>query len=196
MRAAIIGRQAHIEMHELLKSIRTHSSIPATFGGENPELAFVDSEQNRLTIGNRYVVPDADGTQVEGVLASAAVMENEKVALCAINTDDGRGIIVRAPLSDAEVAAWKRHPETFFGEVSRNSHSETVLDLYDFFMETYTKTPKAKLLEFLAAASDIDELAALDQAELASVYCERLAANAHSRAGPAPKPPLQTKWRR
>jgi hypothetical protein len=50
VRAAINGRQAHIEMHELLKSIRTHSSIPATFGGENPELAFVDSEQKRLTI--------------------------------------------------------------------------------------------------------------------------------------------------
>ena len=68
-------------MHELLNSIRTHSSIPITFDGENPELAFVDSEQNRLTIGNRYMVPDADGTEVEGVLASAVVMENEKVAV-------------------------------------------------------------------------------------------------------------------
>lgn len=196
LRAAINGRQAHIEMHDLLKSIRSHSSIPATFGGENPELAFVESGQSRLTIGNRYVVPDADGTEVEGVLGSAQVMENEKVAVCAINTDDGRGIISRVPLSDAEIAAWKRHPETFFGEVSRNRRSETALDLYDFLMETYTKTPKAKLLELLAVAPDIDQLAELDQPELASVYCERIAASVYSTAGPAPKPPLQTNWRR
>ncbi len=142
------------------------------------------------------MVPDGDGNEVEGVLTSATVIENENVAVCAINTNDGRGIIFRAPLSDSELAAWKRHPETFFGEISRDRRSETVLDLYDFFMETYTKTPKARLLEFLAGAPDIDQLAELDQADLASVYCERLAANAYSRAGPTPKPPMQTKWRR
>ena len=196
LRAAINGRQAHIEMHELLNSIRTHSSIPITFDGENPELAFDDSEQNRLTIGNRYMVPDADGTEVEGVLASAVVMENEKVAVGVVNTDDGRALIVRAPLSDVELAAWTEHPDTFFGEISRNRRSETVLDLYDFFMESYSNTPKAKLLEFLAGARDIDQLVELAQPELASVYCERLAANADSGAGPNPKPPLHTKWRR
>ena len=194
LRAAINSRQAHIEMHELLKSIHTHSDIPSTFDGENPELAFVDSE-NRLTIGNRYVVPDADGTEVEGVLASAVVLEHEKVAVCAVNTHDGRGIIFRAPLSDAELAAWKRHPDTFFGEISRNRKSETVLDLYDFFLETYTKTPKAKLLEFLAGAQDIDQLATLNQPDLASVYCERLAAHTFSTMGPSPMPRLQSRWR-
>ncbi len=196
LRAAINGRQAHIEMHELLKSIRMHSTIPATFDGENPELAFVESEQNRLTIGNTYMVPDAEGTQVEGVLASAVVMEQDKVAVCAVNTQDGRGIIVRVPLSDFELAAWRTHPSTFFGEISRNRTCETVLDLYDFFMGTYTKTPKAKLLEFLARAPDIDQLAAMDQVELASVYCERLAADAYSRVESIPNPPLQTIWRR
>jgi hypothetical protein len=83
---------------------------------------------------------------------------------------------LRVPLSDFELAAWRTHPSTFFGEISRNRTCETVLDLYDFFMGTYTKTPKAKLLEFLAGAPDIDQLALMDQVELASVYCERLAA--------------------
>ena len=88
---------------------------------------------------------------------------------------DGRALIVRAPLSDVELAAWTEHPDTFFGEISRNRRSETVLDLYDFFMESYSNTPKAKLLEFLAGARDIDQLVELAQPELASVYCERLA---------------------
>jgi hypothetical protein len=63
-------------------------------------------------------------------------------------------------------------------------------------MDTYKNTPKVKLLEFLAGALDTDELTALDQIELASVYCERLAANAYSYVGSSPNPPLQTMWRR
>jgi hypothetical protein len=98
LRAAINGRQAHIEMHGLLKSIRKHSEIPSTFDGENPELVFVESE-NRLIIGNRYMLPSDDGTEVECVLTSAVVLEQEKVAMCGATTIDGRGIIFRAPLS-------------------------------------------------------------------------------------------------
>jgi hypothetical protein len=142
------------------------------------------------------VVPDAEGNQVEGVLTSAIVMEQGKVAVCAVNTKDGRGIICRVPLSDAELAAWRQHPATFFGQISKNRKSETVLDLYDFFMDAYTKTPKAKLLEFLAGAPDIDKLAALNQVELASVYCERLAVNAFPIVEKNPNPQLQTVWRR
>ncbi len=194
LRAAINGRQAHTEMHGLLESMRKHSGIPSTFDGENPELAFVDSE-SRLIIGNKYMVPDANGIEVEGVLASAVVIENERVAVCAVNTEDGRGFLIKAPLSDAELAAWNRHPDTFFGEISRNGKADTALDLYDFFMQTYSKTPKVKLLEFLAGSPDCELLATLNQAELASVYCERLAANAFARAGPGPEPQLVSKWR-
>jgi len=194
LRAAINGRQAHIEMHGLLKSIQKYSEIPSTFDGENPELAFVDSE-NRLVIGNRYILPGDDGTEVECVLTSAIVIEEEKVAFGSATTINGRGITFRSPLSDAELAAWRRHPDTFFGEVSRNGTSETALDLYDFLLETYIKSPKAKLLEFLACAPDIEQLATLDQSELACVYCERLATHLFTKAKPAPKPVLQTNWR-
>lgn len=194
LRAAINGRQAHVEMHELLKSMRAHSEIPSTFDGDNPELAFSHVEQ-RLIIGERYLVPDADGNEVDGILSSAVVMESQKIAACAINTRNGQGFLVNVPLTEAELAAWKRHPDTFFGEVSRNSKSETVLDLYDFLMRTYTQTPKSKLLEFLAEAKDIDQLSSLSQPELASVYCERLAVSAFARVGPRPKPLLQSKWR-
>jgi len=194
LRAAIDGRQSHIEMHDLLRSMQKHCDIPSTFDGDNPELAF-GSAEHRLTIGDRYLVPDDRGEEIQGVLASAVVMEQEKVAACAINTENGRGLIVNVPLSEAELAAWRRHPDTFFGEMSRNRKCETALDLYDFFMETYTKTSKAKLLEFLSGAPDIDQLAKLDQRDLASVYCERLATNAFATMGPGPKPLLESRWR-
>ncbi len=194
LRAAINSRQAHIEMHELLLSMQRHQDIPSTFDGDNPHLAFGDVEQ-RLLIGDRYRVPDESGAEVEGTLASAVVMEHEKVAVCAVNTDDGRALLVHMPMTEEELAAWKRHPNTFFGEVSRNGKSESVLDLYDFFMRTYTKTPKAKLLEFLAGSPDIARLAELDQGELASLYCERVATSVFARGGPQPKPLLQSRYR-
>lgn len=62
-------------------------------------------------------------------------------------------------------------------------------------MQVYTKAPKAKLLEFLAEAYDIENLALLDQPALASVYCERLAGQASVTMRPPPAPALQTKWR-
>ncbi|WP_175545189.1 hypothetical protein [Variovorax sp. OV329] len=196
IRAAVDARQPHLEMHALLESMRTHSGIPSTFDGESPELAFPDGgQQPRLTIGKRLRVPDGKGNEVEGVLASAVVVEAEKVAACAVNTDDGSGLIIKAALSDEELAAWKRHPTTFFGEVSRERKCETALDLYDFFMETYSKSSKEQLLKLLKGAEDFDTLAGLDQSELARVVCERYATSLFANVGPPPKPPLNTKWR-
>lgn len=194
LRAAINARQAHIEMHTLLKSIYEHVDIPATFDGRNPELAF-SGEDHRLLIGTKYRLPDAEGKEANGILTSAVVMEGEGVAMCALHADDGRSIIVRATLSEAELRAWKRHSETFFGEIARTRKSETALDLYDFLMETYTDTPKAKLLEFMSGAPDIRELATLVRDELASVYCERSAVQAFAKGGRQYEPLLQTKWR-
>jgi hypothetical protein len=194
LRAAIDGRQAHIDMHDLLKSMQTHEEIPSTFDGENPELAFADVP-HRLLIGNKYLVPDADGTEVVGTLTSAVVMETDRIAMCAATIDDGRAIMFKASLSEAEMAAWKKHPDTFFGEVSRNHHSETALDFYDFLMSSYAGTPKSKLLEFMASASDFEELSKLEQPALASVYCERLATNMFADSGASHLPLLRSQWK-
>lgn len=194
LRAAINGRQSHIDMHQLLKSMHMHSGIPSTFDGEAPELAFTKTE-HRLTIGNRYVVHDAEAGEVEGVLTSAVVMEEECVAYCTLNTDDGRSGIYRVPLSEAELAAWKRHPLTFFGEMSRNRQSKTPLEMYDFLLETYRSTPREQLLEFLAGSPEFEQFSALSQPELASIHCERLTEFAFANQPQSP-PLLTSRWKR
>lgn len=52
LRHAIDAREAHIEMHDLLQSLRDHSDIPSTFDGEIPEFAFGEATQ-RLVDGER-----------------------------------------------------------------------------------------------------------------------------------------------
>lgn len=173
LRAAIEAREHHIEMHDLIQSIKDHSEIPSTFDGEIPEFAFEGGE-NRLLIGQTYLVLDEAGNECAGKLTTATVMETDKKAFGVFALDDGKMVICSLPLSDLEMAAWRRHPDTFFGEVGqRTTKANTPMEMYDFFFNSYRDTPKERLLEFMAGAADYSELANLDQTKLASIYAER-----------------------
>jgi SEC-C motif len=176
IRAAVDSRDAHIELYDLMKSLKEHTDIPSTFDGELPEFAF-DSSEGRLVVGQRYSMPDNKGVLHEGVLESAVVMEPESQAWCVLKLDDSRRIICTSPLSELEVRAWRKHPDTFFGVLDPNVKRVmgSPVDWYDFFYGSYKDTPKPKLLEFFAGAPDYPQLEALNQAELARVYAERLA---------------------
>jgi hypothetical protein len=175
LRAAINARERHIEMHELLNSMRDHAEIPSTFDGEIPEFAFGEGEP-RLFIGRKYIVnDDKDGKEHIALLTTATVMEPERKAYCGVTYEDSTSHLVTWELSDEEMAAWRKFPDTFFGEVGqRNTKAESPLELYDFFLGAYRKTSKERLLEFMATANDIEVLKKLDQPSLASVYAERL----------------------
>jgi hypothetical protein len=175
LRAAIEARERHIEMHELMRSMKDHADIPTTFDGEIPEFAFGKGAP-RLLVGQRYLVKDVDGAEKPALLTSATVAEAERVAYCGLSFDDGKSAIYTWTLSDDEMAAWRRHPDTFFGEVGqRNTKLKDPLDLYDFFLEAYRQTPRERLLELLAGAPDMEKLRELDQPGLASIYAERSA---------------------
>lgn len=173
LRAAIDARERHIEMFELIQFIKDHGDIPSTFDGEIPEFAFEDGI-SRLLIGQSYLVKDENGIERVGKLTTATVAEAEQKAYCGLSLDNGKGIICAWQLSELEMAAWRRHPDTFFGEVGqRSSKANTPLELYDFFLNSYRNTPKERLLEWMAGAPDFAALAKLDQAKLASIYSER-----------------------
>lgn len=179
LRHAINAREAHIEMHELMKSIEDHSEVPSTFDGELPVYAFGDAPV-RISVGSRYSFPDKNGLNRVGLVTSATVSEEEGIAHCAVTFDDRKdGHIYTYPLSKEELDTYRRHPDTFFGVPGqRRTRANTLMELYDFFHETYRKTPKDILLTFVRDWPDSADLARLDQAELASVYAERMAIGA------------------
>ena len=95
--------------------------------------------------------------------------------------DKKKSAIWRVPLSDAEMAAWKRHPDTFFGVlVQRTTTAETQLDLYDFFHSSFKRCTKEQLLEAMKADRDIERLEEWTQEQLASIRAERLTLGALS----------------
>jgi hypothetical protein len=84
------------------------------------------------------------------------------------------------------MAAWRRHPDTFFGVVGqRTAKAESPLELYDIIHEWFKREPRERLLEAMADAPDRERLAALDQPQLASIYAERMTLAAFTARLPA-----------
>ena len=138
--------------------MRTHYEIPSTFDGEMPELAFQGlSGLPRLQFGRWYLIPVPDRGEVPGRLYDAVVNEAQKEVLGCYQLATGEHINAVCPISDAELAAYRRYPETFFGEVREPPrHAKTLVDFCDFFYETYKNTLREKLLEWMAGSPTLE----------------------------------------
>ena len=179
LRAAITAREAHSEMHGLMQSIADHSEIPSTFDGEL-DVYSRDGAPVRIAVGSRYLFPDRNGEQRVGLVTAATVSESERRAYLGVTLEGAdKGAILTLPLSQEELEAYRRHPDTFFGVPSqRKTEAKTALDLYDFFYRSYRHTPKERLLELVKDWPDQTRLATLGQGELASLYAEGMAVTA------------------
>jgi hypothetical protein len=104
-RAAHRARLAHLDIHRIAESMQKHSEIPATFDGQTPELT-VGKIRPRLIVGEKYTVPDAQGTPRPGILESAAVMGTTAMGIYTLDT--GERVVAQCPLNEAELAAYHR----------------------------------------------------------------------------------------
>lgn len=171
VREALRFREKHADLLALWKSIEAHRHIPQTFDGQSHRLAYGDHPP-RLLVGNRYSVPGASGAMVEAVLEDAVVLPSEKSVYGIYRTDAGERVVCTNQLTDAEAQAYAEQPDTFFGVIKRQSGINDPLELFDFFFESYGKSPKETLLRLMADRADISSLQALSQRELAEIYCE------------------------
>lgn len=186
---AIEERKKSIEIESLWHSMQEHSVVPTTFDGSIPEL----DESQRLLIGQSY---EMDNGEV-GVLEEAAVVEQWRQAAGILRLPDGKRVIYQFDLSDDELHAWRRHPETFFGEFKpHHPEAKRAMDLYEFFAKAYAETPRERLLEFMASHPDIEELRELPRSDLVKQYAYRLTAAVAQRSGPPVVPTWHRRLRR
>lgn len=168
---AFRAKQKHGDLFRLIDAFKNYH-IPSTFDGQIPEFAFGEAER-RWIIGEQYTLSD-DEPEVVGTLTSAVVSEEEKIANLLFSLQDGRSALVPAPLNDAELAAYRQHPETFFGVHHRvGKEISDPFGWFEFFYENYKNTPRERLLEFLKSAHDFEHLSTLPDEELRLVFCER-----------------------
>jgi len=174
LRHIIQARESHIEMHNLLKSIHDHSEIPSTFDGELPVYAF-NPEAPRILVGDRYLFPDKSGNERPATVTSAAVLEHERKAFVGVQYDNGEASICIVPLSEDEVEAWRRNPDTFFGVVGQETtRANSPIEFYDFCFKSFGRMSKSRLLEVMSQRPDFEHLKTLSQPELASIYAEQM----------------------
>jgi hypothetical protein len=180
LRDAVKSREKHIEMFSLMKSLAEHDNVPVTFDGDSPAMAFGEHGA-RLQVGNFYAVPDSNGKDVVAELLDVVVMESKSTAYCFMKDAEGRNFLSACPLTSDELVGYKQHPETFFGAYKpHNRKAQDPIDLYDFFIMGYGKTPKERLLELMNNAPDLEKLKDLPQSELAMIFCERTVYDAMS----------------
>ena len=183
MHAYMRSKERHADILSLKDAAKMLHTVPSTFDGSNPALAFSADHRPRLKVGNWYKVPDKNGTEIEAELCSGIVMETEKIAYCVYRTRAGLYVHHSSTLTDDEIQAYGLHPKTFFGVVDENAgrpQVKTVVDWFDFLFESYQHTSKEKLLEFLSGMPDHEELAQQSQRDVAITYCERMALNIYS----------------
>ena len=131
-----------------------------------------------LRIGNRYLVPDADGDEIEGMLVSATMIEAEKLVYGVFRLDDGRQVICTVPVEDHEIREYKQDPDNYFCKyIPVPKKTANYEDCFNFLYKTYSQTPKETLLEFMSHLPNkaLENLRAKSQDELARIYCERIA---------------------
>ena len=168
----------HLDIELLLDSLEAHQEPPSTFEPILPSLAFSETKAAQIKIGQNYVVPDKDGNEVIGTLTDAIVFEARKEVVGTFKLNkSNKAIIGSIPISDDELADYKKHPEVFFG-VYKNVSREPLRDVYEVFewlLSIYSESSKEKLLEIMKNAPDIEALKFKDKKELALIYCEHMA---------------------
>ncbi len=170
--AAFKAKRKYLALYRVMEALAKYR-IPATFDGEVAEFAFGEAER-RFNIGQTYKLDEFEPGAV-GVLTTGVVSPKEKIATVFFHLADGRNQMLQMQLSDAEVAAYEAHPETFFGvqlKVGKQLGNDP-LALFEFFYDSYKDAPRERILEFFAKSHDLEDLKKLPDDELRLVYCER-----------------------
>ena len=172
VRQAFETKQKYGDIFALVDAIQNYR-IPSTFDGEVAEFAFGEAER-KWKIGERYDLPDAE-PRATGVLTTATASTAEKVVYLGFQLDDGRSIVMTAPMSDAEISAYNAHPDTFFGVVRPvGKRLDDPQELFEWLYESYRNTPRERLLEHMASWPDVDEMTKLSDENLLRAYVDRM----------------------
>lgn len=169
------AHQKHADIRRVMDAAYGYR-IPTTFSGELPEFTLGDAQ--RLQIGAEYQFDD--GTV--GKLTQGLVIEESKELIMVVQSGDD-SLMYRGKLTDDELSAYRRHPETFFGgDDDRHvpKQAETPFDLFLFFLNGYRETTREQLLEFMREHSDQEFLRRQSTEDLRLIYCERVTLSATS----------------
>ncbi len=167
-------KQKHIDAYRICETLEQYASFPATFDGSLPSETF-GRDKSRVVIGETYVFDDDRGGVV-GTVTGAIVLEDKREVVVTFGATDGRTYMHRMPISEDALRDYKAHPETYFGRIQLTGRTyKTVYELFEFLMETYTKSTREFLFTEVQKIPEPGGFDHMTTEELAAVYCERMA---------------------
>lgn len=109
-------KQKHIDMFNISAALRKYPHLPATFDGSLPSES-LHGELPRVMIGETYFFEGVGDAGLLGTVTSASVIESQSEVLIGVTEQNGVGQILRQPISPAQLADYKAHPDAYFGVV-------------------------------------------------------------------------------
>ncbi len=168
------AREENTDIDQLQQALGT-MNVPVTLDGELRSRAFGKGNA-RVLVGEKFELPTQDGRTVVGELVQGIVSEQEKKIVGVFEVDGVADVICTMPISDDELAAYRESPETFFGVKQHvTKQLNQPIEVYQWLLDTHSKTPREKLLEFFVGHPDFERLKDVPQLELAKIYCEAMA---------------------
>lgn len=171
-------KHKHIDIYNICESLEKFLTFPPTFDGSLPSEQSGDLANRRVQIGETYLFENVDGPEGSlGTVTSATVDEKKKLAYIAITRAQGGSVILTQKMTDEAIADYKVLGQAYFGDPARPKKRDisSAFELFEWLMECYAKTPRARLLELVKGAPNFDELQKMSDDDLRANYCEMMA---------------------
>jgi hypothetical protein len=166
-------KRKHIDAHYIGEAVPGLLKFPSTFDGGLPS----DSKRApvpRVCIGETYCFGDPENGGVIGTVTTATVDETKKEMYVGVTTQDGHGQILHGTMTDAQLADYQNHKDSYFGRiVPAGRKVNDPFELFEWFVEQYKSLPREKLIASIGAQ---DRLNAMSDEDLLYEHCERMVA--------------------
>lgn len=170
---ALDERDRDREMVWLLKCLERVQHVPHHFDGTPDALVGPDKKPiARLQVGEITLIEMPDGATFAGLVLDV-VSAGDKATVVLMDEVTGAQRIIEVPLSAEEQAAAVALGDIIFGNPNATERipDEDPLAIYDFFLKAYARTPRDKLLSFVAEHRLAAEYEKLETAELCRRIC-------------------------
>jgi hypothetical protein len=164
--------QKHADALRVAEGFSRILKWPATFDGSLPSVG-LGGERPPIQIGQTYSFERAGpkGEDLIGTVTTAIMLEAEKSVMVGVSCVDGKSYLLKEPVSDAQLADYRAHPDAYFGEIVRPQKGlKTPKDMFDFFMHAYAEMSREELLGHLQGR--VPGAATMHTDQLRAIYCE------------------------
>lgn len=148
LRDVYLRERKHADALRVAEGMANILRFPITFDGSMPATTLL-GERPPLVIGERYLFQGVGptGEDLAAKVVDVQVMDAWKAAMVIVATDDGRNLILREDLSEAQLADYRAHPDAYNGRIRQvPTISKTPFDFFKFLVDSQKGISRSTLI--------------------------------------------------